>query len=115
MPGNLNSQLLCLKRESYIPQLEKFRIFRYMRYNNISVLTKNMINSFSKLKFVKVDIDENPYLCDCRAIEAMNYLKSMKLPSHHDYLKYLKCVNPVQQRDRMFIRVYNTTLITFLK
>jgi hypothetical protein len=72
-----------------------------MRYNNISFLTKNMINSFSKLKFVKVDIDENPYLCDCRAIEAMNYLKSMKLPSHYDYLKYLKCVNPVQLRDRL--------------
>jgi hypothetical protein len=29
------------------------------------------------------------------------YLKSMKLPSHHDYLKYLKCVNPVQLRDRL--------------
>lgn len=72
-----------------------------IRYNNISFLTKNMINSFSKLKFVKVDIDENPYLCDCRAIEAMHYLKSMKLPSHYDYLKYLKCVNPVQLRDRL--------------
>jgi hypothetical protein len=66
-----------------------------MRYNNISVLTKNMINSFSKLKFVKVDIDENPYLCDCRAIEAMNYLKSMKLPSssvQYD-LNYISKIN----------------------
>lgn len=72
-----------------------------MRYNNISFLTKNMINSFSKLKFVEVDIHDNPYLCDCRAIEAMNYLKSMKLPSHYDYLRNLNCVNPVQLRGRL--------------
>ncbi|XP_076109466.1 uncharacterized protein LOC143078490 [Mytilus galloprovincialis] len=39
-----------------------------LRRNKITSLTKGMIDSFSTHKFVKVDISENPFLCDCGII-----------------------------------------------
>ena len=66
-----------------------------LRNNNISVITKDMINSFSKHKFVKIDIRENSYHCDCRIIEVMKYLELQDMPAHYDYLKSLKCSSPV--------------------
>lgn len=72
-----------------------------LRYNNISLITKDMINSFSKHKFVKVDIRENPYHCDCRTIGIVRYLESKTLPDHYNYLKTLTCVSPVNVHGRI--------------
>ena len=66
-----------------------------LRNNNISLITKDMINSFSKHKFVHVDIRENPYHCDCRIIEVMKYLELQDMPAQYDFLKSLKCSSPV--------------------
>lgn len=72
-----------------------------LRYNKISLMTKDMINSFSKHKFVMVDIRENPYHCDCRTIDIVKYLESKTLPNHYQYLKTLTCVSPVNVHRRI--------------
>ncbi|CAC5415046.1 unnamed protein product [Mytilus coruscus] len=40
-----------------------------IRRNNITFLTKEVLDSFSSNKFVMVDIRENPFRCDCGTIE----------------------------------------------
>lgn len=76
-----------------------------LRNNNISFITKDMINSFSKHKFVKVDIRENSYHCDCRIIEVLKYLELQDMPAHYDYLKSLKCSSPVSVHGKLIARI----------
>ncbi|XP_071150314.1 toll-like receptor 2 type-2 [Mytilus edulis] len=71
-----------------------------IRRNNISTLTKGMIDSFSTHEFVKVDISENPFLCECGIIEVMEYLSTKTMPKAYDYLGSLECANPLNVRGR---------------
>ncbi|XP_063411430.1 toll-like receptor 2 type-1 [Mytilus trossulus] len=71
-----------------------------IRRNNISTLTKGMIDSFSTHEFVKVDISENPFLCECGIIEVMKYLSTKTMPKAYDYLGSLECANPLNVRGR---------------
>ncbi|VDI78755.1 toll-like receptor 1 [Mytilus galloprovincialis] len=81
-----------------------------IRRNNITSLTKGMIDSFSTHKFVKVDISENPFLCDCGIIEVMEYLSAKTMPTAYDYLRTLKCGNPSKVRGRQMITLLSTEL-----
>ncbi|XP_063442643.1 uncharacterized protein LOC134722940 [Mytilus trossulus] len=74
-----------------------------LRRNKITSLTKSIIDSFSTYKFVKVDISENPFLCDCSTIEAIEYLSSKTMPKAYDYLGSLECANPTHVRGRQLI------------
>ncbi|CAG2240825.1 unnamed protein product [Mytilus edulis] len=74
-----------------------------LRRNKITSLTKGMIDSFSTHKFVKVDIRENPFLCDCGIIEVMEYLSLKTMPKAYDYLGSLECANPSNVRGRKLI------------
>ncbi|CAG2184655.1 unnamed protein product [Mytilus edulis] len=81
-----------------------------IRRNNITSLTKGMIDSFSTHEFVKVDISENPFLCDCGIIEVMEYLSTKTMPTAYDYLRTLKCENPSKVRGRQMITLSSTEL-----
>ncbi|CAC5393874.1 unnamed protein product [Mytilus coruscus] len=81
-----------------------------MRRNKITSLTKGMIDSFSTHEFVKVDITENPFLCDCAIIEVMEYLSSKTMPKAYDYLGSLECANPSNVRGRKLISLSPTEL-----
>jgi len=74
-----------------------------LRYNNISCLSKHMVNSFSNHKFVKVDIRDNPYHCDCDTIGTVKYLKSKTIPEQYNYLKSLQCKSPVNMKGRLIL------------
>ncbi|CAG2240822.1 unnamed protein product [Mytilus edulis] len=65
-----------------------------LRRNKITSLTKGMIDSFSTHRYLKVDISENPFLCDCGIIEVMEYLYSKTMPKAYDYLGSIECANP---------------------
>ncbi|XP_063443436.1 uncharacterized protein LOC134723818 [Mytilus trossulus] len=71
-----------------------------IRRNKITSLTKGMIDSFSTHEFVKVDISENPFICDCGIIEVMEYFSSKTMPKAYDYLESLECANPSNVRGR---------------
>ncbi|CAC5415050.1 unnamed protein product [Mytilus coruscus] len=81
-----------------------------LRRNNITSLTKGMIDSFSTHEFVKVDISENPFLCDCGIIEVIEYLSSKTMPKDYDYLKSLECANPSKVRGRQLLSLSLTEL-----
>ncbi|CAC5400561.1 unnamed protein product [Mytilus coruscus] len=81
-----------------------------MRRNKIISLTKGMIDSFSTHEYVKVDISENPFLCDCGIIEVMEYLSSKTMPKAYDYLGSLECVNPSNVRGRHLLSLSPTEL-----
>ncbi|CAG2240821.1 unnamed protein product [Mytilus edulis] len=74
-----------------------------IRRNEITSLTKGIIDLFSTHEFVKVDITENPFLCDCGIIEVMEYLSSKTMPKAYDYLGSLECANPSNVRGRKLI------------
>jgi hypothetical protein len=74
-----------------------------LRHNNISCLSKHMVNSFSNHKFVKVDIRDNPYHCDCDTIGTVQYLKSKIMPEQYNYLKSLQCESPANVKGRLII------------
>lgn len=74
-----------------------------LQYNNISGLSKHMVNLFSNHKFVKVDIRDNPYHCDCDTIGTVKYLKSKTMPEQYNYLKSLQCNSPVNVKGRLII------------
>ncbi|CAC5415042.1 unnamed protein product [Mytilus coruscus] len=81
-----------------------------IRRNNITSLTKGIIDSFYNHEFVKVDISENPFLCDCGMIEVMEYLSSKTMPKAYDYLGSLKCANPSNVRGRQLLSLSSTEL-----
>ncbi|CAC5398731.1 unnamed protein product [Mytilus coruscus] len=81
-----------------------------VKRNKINSLTKGMIDSFSTHKFVKVDISENPFLCDCDIIEVMEYLSSKTMPKAYDYLGSLECANPSNVRGRQLLSLSLTDL-----
>ncbi|XP_071171954.1 toll-like receptor 6 [Mytilus edulis] len=81
-----------------------------VRRNKITALTKAMIDSFSTYKFVKADISENPFLCDCGIIEAMEYLSSKTMPKAYDYLGSLECANPIHVRGRQLLSLSRADL-----
>ncbi|CAC5384153.1 unnamed protein product [Mytilus coruscus] len=81
-----------------------------IRRNKITSLTKGMIDSFSTHEFVKVDISENPFLCDCGIIEVLEYLSSKTMPKAYDYLGSLVCANPLNVRGRQLLSLSLTEL-----
>ncbi|XP_071171936.1 toll-like receptor 6 [Mytilus edulis] len=81
-----------------------------LRRNNITSLTKRMIDSFSTHEFIKVDISENPFVCDCGVLEVMAYLSSKTMPKVYDYLGSLKCSKPSNVRGRKLINMSATDL-----
>ncbi|XP_063442772.1 toll-like receptor 10 [Mytilus trossulus] len=81
-----------------------------IRRNEITSLTKGMIDSFSTHEFVKVDISENPFLCDCGIIEVIEYLSSKTMLKAYDYLDSLGCANPSNVRGRKLISLTPTEL-----
>lgn len=72
-----------------------------LRYNNISCLSKHMVNSFTNHKFVKVDIRDNPFHCDCDIIATDKYLKAKTMPEQYNYLKSLQCESPANVKGRL--------------
>jgi hypothetical protein len=68
-------------------------------------MTKDMINSLSKHKFVKVDIRDNPYYCDCRIIEVMKYLELQDMPTQYDCLKSFNCSSPPNVHGKLIARI----------
>ncbi|XP_063442817.1 toll-like receptor 6 [Mytilus trossulus] len=81
-----------------------------LRRNNITSLTKHMIDSFSTHEFVKVDISENPFVCDCGVLEVMAYLTSKTMPKVYDYLGSLECSKPSKFRGRKLLNMSATDL-----
>ncbi|XP_052060081.1 toll-like receptor 2 type-2 [Mytilus californianus] len=81
-----------------------------LRRNDITSLTKGMVDSFSTHAFFKVDISENPFLCDCGIIEVIEYLSSKTMPKAYDYLGSLECANPTNVRGRQLLSLSLTEL-----
>ncbi|KAK3086674.1 hypothetical protein FSP39_021772 [Pinctada imbricata] len=83
-----------------------------LRHNKIKMLTKENLESFLQHKFVKIDVRNNPFECDCRMNVVKQFLlrNSQKLPKQYEYLYNLRCVTP---RNLRGMRIINLSRINF--
>ncbi|KAK3085867.1 hypothetical protein FSP39_009828 [Pinctada imbricata] len=78
-----------------------------LRNNKIKLLTKENLESYMRHKFVKVDIRDNPFVCDCRMNTVKEFLlgNGHKLPKQYDYLYGLRCTAPSNLKGRRIMKL----------
>lgn len=98
-----------------------------LRYNNITTITLKELRRMQIHKFVKVDIRNNPFICNCEMrdfvefFQHQNNLTTKGANSQYDYLRYLECQKPDDLKGRKIVslklhdlgcEIETTTLLT---
>ncbi|OWF48167.1 Trophoblast glycoprotein [Mizuhopecten yessoensis] len=79
-----------------------------LRYNNITTITLIALMRIQHHRFVKVDIRNNPYICDCHMADFVNFASNNSryetkfgVVGQYKYLRDLKCASPPSLKGRI--------------
>ncbi|XP_033755267.1 uncharacterized protein LOC117338153 [Pecten maximus] len=87
-----------------------------LQHNLISTITLAELESLRDHRFVKIDIRNNPFNCDCKMRDFVDFFRRSNdfmeggKGSQYSYLRHLKCQEPVSLKCRTIVDLNHTDL-----